>query len=216
MKIKHLDIKAIIFDLDGTLLDSCKVWFEVDKNFFAKRGREVPKDYGKTIGTMGLAQAAIYTKETYNIEESPEEIFSEWMDNVVDKYTNEVELKPHAREYLEFLAKNSVPMAVATASSKVMYEPCLKNNGIYYFFDHICDVKKFKNGKNTPELFLHVAKLLGYEPNEILIFEDTLHAIKVALEAGFNVCSVYEETCRDEEEKKQISNLYIQDFNELL
>jgi HAD superfamily hydrolase (TIGR01509 family) len=109
-----------------------------------------------------------------------------------------------------------IPMAVATASSKVMYEPCLKNNGIYYFFDHICDVKKFKDGKNTPELFLYVANLLGVKPNEILIFEDTLHAIKVALEAGFNVCSVYEETCKDEDEKKNISSLYIKDFNELL
>ena len=41
MKIKHLDIKAVIFDLDGTLLDSCKVWFEVDQNFFNKRGKEL-------------------------------------------------------------------------------------------------------------------------------------------------------------------------------
>ena len=153
---------------------------------------------------------------SYGIEETPEEIFSEWMDMVVEKYSDEVQLKPHAKEYLEYLSQNDVPLAVATASSRVMYEPCLKNNGIYYFFDHICDVKKFENGKNTPELFLHVASLLGYEPNEILIFEDTLHAIKVALEAGFNVCSVYEETCRDEEEKKQISSLYINDFKELL
>ena len=217
MKIKHLEnIKAVIFDLDGTLLDSCKVWFEVDQKFFAKRGREVPKDYGKTIGTMGLAQAAVYTKNTYGFEESPEEIFSEWMDMVVEKYTDEVTLKPHVREYLEYLSNNDIPLAVATASSKVMYEPCLKNNGIYYYFDHICDVKKFKDGKNTPELFLHVASLLGYNPSEILIFEDTLHAIKVAIEAGFNVCSVYEETCNDEKEKKEISALYIHDFKELL
>ena len=120
MKIKHIDIKAVIFDLDGTLLDSCKVWFEVDKNFFAKRGKEVPKDYGKIIGTMGLAQAAVFTKETYGIEESPEEIFSEWMDAVVTKYSEEVQLKPHVREYLEFLAKNNIPLAVATAASRVM------------------------------------------------------------------------------------------------
>ena len=216
MKIKHLDIKAVIFDLDGTLLDSCKVWFEVDKKFFNKRGREVPKDYGKTIGTMGLAQAAVYTKETYGLQESPEEIFSEWMDEVVHKYSDEVELKPHVKEYLEYLKSNSIPMAVATASSKVMYEPCLKNNDIYHYFEHICDVKKFKEGKNTPELFIYVANLLGCKPSEILIFEDTLHAIKVALEAGFNVCSVYEETCRDEDEKKAISSLYIKDFKELL
>ena len=217
MKIKHLEnIKAVIFDLDGTLLDSCKVWFEVDKKFFAKRGREVPKDYGKTIGTMGLAQAAVYTKHTYGIEETPEEIFSEWMDMVVEKYSDEVELKPHAKAYLEYLSQNDVPLAVATASSRVMYEPCLKNNGIYYYFDHICDVKKFKDGKNSPELFLYVASLLECEPSEILIFEDTLHAIKVALDAGFNVCAVYEETCRDEKEKQEISSLYIHDFKELL
>ena len=85
-----------------------------------------------------------------------------------------------------------------------------------YYFDYICDVKKFKDGKNTPELFLYVAKLLGVKPSEILIFEDTLHAIKVAMDAGFNVCAVYEETCKDEKEKKEISSLYIRDFNELL
>lgn len=218
MKIGDLDIKCIIFDLDGTLLASTKVWKEVDDNFFLKRGMEVPVGYGKKISAMGLDAAATYTKNTYHIKESEEEIIKGWLDAVQDKYEHEVALKPHVKDYLDYLKAFNIPLCVATANSKECYEPCLKNNGIYNYFDHILDVKKYKDGKNSPDIFLDIAKKNNLEPKDILVFEDTLSVIKVCKKANFNVAAVFDEVCsnEDEKEKQEISDFYITDFKSLI
>ena len=65
MKVKNNEIKLIIFDLDGTLLDSCKIWKEVDINFFKKRNLLMPSTYSQDISHMGLTAASKYTKETF-------------------------------------------------------------------------------------------------------------------------------------------------------
>ena len=77
MLIASKEIKAVIFDLDGTLIDSSNIWSEIDKAFFAKRGMEIPPTYVDDIAHIGLKEAAIYTKNTYNIKESIEEIMDE-------------------------------------------------------------------------------------------------------------------------------------------
>ena len=218
MKINDLDIKCIIFDLDGTLLASTKVWREVDVNFFKRRGRILPEGYGKKMAAMGLEAAAHFTKTTYNIEESEEQIVQEWLNEVQEKYENEVKLKPSAKEYLEYLKTFNIPLCIATANSKECYEPCLKHNGIYSYFDHILDVKKYKNGKNSPDIFFDIAKKNNLEPKDILVFEDTLSVIKVCKNANFNVVGVYDDMCskEDEQEKQEISDIYITDFSSLI
>lgn len=218
MKINDLDIKCIIFDLDGTLLNSTLVWKEVDENFFLKRGMKVPLGYGKKIAAMGLTTAASYTKNTYNIKESEEEIIKEWLDAVQEKYEHEVTLKTHVKEYLDYLKGFNIPLCVATANSKECYEPCLINNGIYHYFDHIVDVKKYKEGKTSPAIFLDIAKKQNLDPKDILVFEDTLSVIKICKNASFNVVAVYDEGClkEDEKEKEQLSDIYINDFKTLI
>ena len=106
MKVKNNEIKLIIFDLDGTLLDSCKIWKEVDINFFNKRNLLMPSTYSQDISHMGLTAASKYTKETFNLKESPEEIIKEWEEAVLEKYKNEVKLKPYARRFLNQCKKN--------------------------------------------------------------------------------------------------------------
>ena len=108
MKINNNEIKMIIFDLDGTLLDSLKIWKDVDINFFAKRNLEMPSDYGQKIAHMGLEKASQYTKERFNLPESPEEILKEWEDAVYFEYANNVVLKDYAKEFLEIWKKREV------------------------------------------------------------------------------------------------------------
>ncbi len=218
MNINGLEIKCIIFDLDGTLLNSNGVWKEVDSNFFLKRGMEVPLGYGKKISAMGLTTAATFTKNTYNIEESEEEIIQEWLDAVQEKYEHDVRLKSHVKEYLDYLKGFNIPLCVATANSKECYEPCLINNGIYHYFDHIVDVKKYKEGKTSPSIFLDISKKYNLDPKDILVFEDTLSVIEICKNASFNVVAVYDEGCllEDEKVKEKISDIYINDFQSLI
>ena len=86
MKLLNHEFNAVIFDMDGTLIDSTGIWHEIDKEFFAKRGMELPKDYAQQIVHLGLTQAAVYTKETYHLKESIQEIMQEWHDMSIDMY----------------------------------------------------------------------------------------------------------------------------------
>jgi beta-phosphoglucomutase-like phosphatase (HAD superfamily) len=218
MKINNHEIKMIIFDLDGTLIDSCGIWKQIDHNFFGKRNIPYPKTYGATIAHMGLEQTAIYTKETFGLHESIEEIMEEWMNESRHLYQNEIILKDGVKEFVELCHKENIPMVVATACDESCYLPCLKRNGIYDDFVSITDTRNYPQGKLTPDIYLDLAKKYGYKPYEVVVFEDIVVALKSAISGGFNTVAIYEKTTskEDDEIKRTISDLYINSFNELL
>ncbi len=216
MKIRDFEIKGCIFDLDGTLLDSCSIWSEVDKNFFKKRNMEVPSDYAKAIMALGLKESAEYTKRTYSLDDSIEDIMNEWLNDVQKKYEHEVKLKNNARKYLKKLNENGIPLVIATANTSECYAPCIDRLGITKYFIGAYDVRNFKDGKKNPEIFVKCAEGMNLKPNEIMVFEDSVVALETAKKAGFITCGVYDSTCGNENEKKNISDIYINDFGELM
>ena len=216
MLVKGHNIQGVIFDLDGTLLDSCSIWVQVDIEFFAKRGMTVPNDYSKAIAHLGLDNAAVYTKKRFNLEESKEDILNEWKSLSVHHYESDIELKNHAKELIQHLLDNGVKLAVATANDPECYEPCLKRHGLYDCFEFIEDVRQFPGGKKTPDIYLSVAKRLGVEPSHCLVLEDIVVALQSAKLGNFITCAVYESTCKEEKTKKEISDIYIKDFKELI
>ena len=180
MKINNKEIKAIIFDLDGTLLDSTNIWGKVDEKFFGRRGMQIPPTYVDDIAHIGLKEAAIYTKTTYGIKESIEEIMQEWHDEASHQYLYDILLKPNAYELLVKLKKEGIKLAIATANDKNLYEPCLKRLKIYDFFDYIADVDKVNAGKNSVKLYDHVAITLNEKRENIAIFEEISVGLKTA------------------------------------
>ena len=106
--------KGAIFDLDGTLLDSMGVWDQVDVDFLAKRGFEVPDDYMQKVAAMQFRQIAEYTIARFNLSDTPEALMEEWDHMARVMYATVVEAKPYAREYLESLKASGAKLAVAT------------------------------------------------------------------------------------------------------
>ena len=217
MIIANKQIKAVIFDLDGTLIDSSNIWSEIDKAFFAKRGMKIPKTYVDDIAHIGLKEAAIYTKNTYNIKESIEEIMDEWKQGTLKQYKELIQLKPHVYDLLVMLKNEGIKLAIATANSKELYEPCLKRLNIYDFFDYISDVDEVKAGKNSVKLYDFVANKLNCKREETAVFEDISVGLKTAYENGFISVAVYDEHSKKEDElKRKFSHLFIYNFKELL
>ena len=217
MKLLGHEIKAVIFDMDGTLIDSTGIWHEIDKEFFAKRNIELPSDYAQHIVHLGLKQAAIYTKETYHLQESIQEIMNEWHDMSIDMYKYHVELKPGALELLNLFKKHGIEMAIATANDEPLYRPCIERLGIGDYFDAIADVNTAKEGKQSAKIYLDLAKTLGAEPQNTLVLEDMPTCIKTAFKNGFITVAVYDNASKDyDEQKMKDSHLFIHNFDELI
>lgn len=210
------EFKGAIFDLDGTVLDSMGLWHKVDVQFFVSRGMDVPEGYIQAISPLGTYNAAVYTKKTYNIKESVEEIIREWQDTAKKEYSKNVKLKPHAKEYILSLKEKGLRLAVATASDKEMFEECLKKYGIFEAFDFFTMVNEVGRGKGFPDIYLHTAEKMGVKPQECMVFEDILTGLTSAKSAGFYCVGMYDKSSvKDTEEIKKIADKFIFDFEEM-
>ena len=192
MKFLGKEIKLAIFDLDGTLIDSTCLWGDIDKEFFNRRGMEVPQDYGRNIAHLGLKAAAKYTKDTYFPNENVEDMMDEWTQLSIEAYAHNIPLKEGAKETLDYFYKNNVPLALATANSQELYLPCLKRLGIDKYFSFIIDVTTCKEGKNSPEIYDRASDHFNVKREETVIFEDMILPMKTAFKAGYNVVGVYD------------------------
>jgi HAD superfamily hydrolase (TIGR01509 family) len=209
--------KAYIFDLDGTLLDSMDVWAKVDADFLAKRGIAVPPDYMDAISSMTFHETAAYTVKRFSLQDSVEDLMREWNDMAAYAYGHTVRMKPHAKEYLITLRERGAKLAVATSLSAELCAPVLCNNGIDNFFDVICRTDEVGYGKSRPDVFLLTAKKIGIPPQDCLVFEDILAAVKGAKNAGMSVCAVYDKASENDwEQIKAEADYAIVDFHEML
>ncbi|MBQ9375688.1 MAG: HAD family phosphatase [Ruminococcus sp.] len=209
-------IKGIIFDLDGTLIDSSHVWSDIDIMFLAKRGFEVPDDYFKMVSTMNFTQAAVYTIERFNLDEKVEDICAEWHDMAYDEYAHHIKLKAGVYDFLHKLKENNLKIALATASSKELYEAVLKNNGVYELFDFFASTNDVKRGKGFPDVYEHACKGLGLTPSECVVFEDIIEGITAAKSANFTAIACLDEHyIHDWEKMKALADHSFTDFNTL-
>jgi len=210
-------IKGVIFDLDGTILDSLYVWNKVDIDFFKKRGMKVPKDYVLKINSMSFAEAALFTKNEYAIKESIEEIIEQWHNAAVYEYSRNVKLKKYVYEYIKMLKSKGIKIGLATASSKQLYEPALKNNSVYDYFDAFTCGDEVSTSKEFPDIYLLTAQKLNINPNECIVFEDIYKGIKGAKKAGMIAVGVYEKYSEaDRENIIKLADGYIKDFGQML
>jgi HAD superfamily hydrolase (TIGR01509 family) len=181
---------AAIFDLDGTLLDSMKVWERVDRDFLMRRSLPFTPDYTEAVSAMSFDEAARYTVGRFRLMETPEELIREWNAMVAQEYAHRIALKPGARECLRFLQSRGVALGVATALSEGLYGPALQNNGVYGCFGAFASVTETARGKGFPDVYLLCAERLGAPPEGCLVFEDVLPGLRGAKAAGMAAVGV--------------------------
>ena len=217
MKLLGKDINLIIFDLDGTLIDSTSLWADIDKEFFARRNMKVPPNYGKEIAHQGLSSGAKFTVEKYLPGEREEDIINEWNEMSLEAYKYHIQLKDNVVELLELLKKLNVKLTAATANSRELYEPCLNRLDIYKYFETVIDVNSCKNGKNSPEIYDKISEMFSINRENVLVVEDMITGLKTAYNNGYITVGVYDKnTVIDIEENKKYSHLFIKKFIDLI
>ena len=217
MKLQEMlsGIKACIFDMDGTLVDSLGMWSDIDRRFFARYGMETPADYEKKINHMSFLEMAQFTKEEYQIPDSVETITELWTEWSKEEYESKIQAKPGAQELLQFLKEQGIPLSLATTNRKELYEPCLRRNHLYSYFDHIMNVNEINSTKSEPKIYQLLAAKMNVKLEETLVFEDILIAVNTAHQAGFKVAAVYDKRNeRDQQKIKTLSDFYFKSFLE--
>ena len=210
-------IRGAIFDLDGNLLDSMHVWAQIDVDFLGKRGIPLPDDYMHAIAHLGAQATAEYTIKRFNLTDTPEELIREWDEMACEHYSQRIELKPHAREYLLKLKAQGVSLGVATANDSSLYTPALKRCGVYELFDSFTTITEVSRGKGFPDIYLRAAEKLGLNAGECTVFEDLCQGVKGANDGGFYTVGVYDSASAMEwENLKKLSDTHINDYSLLL
>lgn len=211
------NIKAVLFDLDGTLVDSMWMWKDIDIEYLGKRGFDLPGELQKDIEGMSLTETATYFKNRFELPESLEEIKKEWMDMARDKYCHQVPLKPGAKEFLLYLKEHQIRTGIASSNGIELVHAVLQAQGVDQYLDSVhtcCDVKR---GKPNPDIYLLVAEELDVKPEECLVFEDIPMGILAGKRAGMRTCAVEDVFSRDQmNEKRRLADYYIQDYYDVL
>ncbi len=189
-----MQYQAIIFDLDGTLIDSMQLWRQVDVEFLTKRGIDVPADLFDNIpGGNGFIQTALYFKERFGLDDSVESIMDEWTDMVGKHYSSDVKLKEGVYDLLQTIRENGIKIGLATSNSLHLAQTVLEANGVLSWFSAFSTGDMELRGKPYPDIFLNCAKLLKVEPEACLAVEDTLTGVQAAKAAGMRTFAIFDE-----------------------
>lgn len=195
------NIKAAIFDLDGTLVDSMWIWSKIDIDYLKKRNISVPEDLKNHIEHLSFIETAKYFKDRFNLTDDVDVIMNEWTDMAYEEYSANVKLKPGAKQFLLLLKSMGLKIALATSNTETLLQTALKNNGIYDYFDVVCRTDEVERGKNFPDIYLYTAEKLGVSPEHCMVFEDILPAVMGAKAAGMKVVAVHDEYSADQKEE---------------
>ena len=214
MKSINLDnYDAVIFDLDGSLVDSMWMWKAIDVEYLAGHGIEAPASLQKDIGGRSFVETAIYFKERFNIQDSIEKIGDDWNKMAWDKYTNEVPLKDGVSKLLDRCAESGIKLGIASSNSTELIEQVLSSHGIMDKFQSIKSGTQVLKGKPAPDIYLTVADELTVEPSKCLVFEDLVDGIRAAKNAGMTVVAVSDDYSRHSDDlKRELADDYIEDF----
>ncbi len=209
-------IEAVIFDLDGTLMDSMSLWNEIDIEYLKRYNQSPPKDLSREIGGMSFEETAQYFKDRFFIPESIEEIEETWDQMAYRKYAEEITLKPGAERFLGFLKNEGIPVAIASSNSHKLISACLTHNHVEDEFALILTTCEVKRGKPAPDIYLAAANDLGVAPFHCLVFEDIPNGILSGKNAGMQVCAVEDEYSLDRrDEIRHLADYYIRNYDEI-
>ena len=211
-----MGIKAVIFDLDGSLVDSMWMWRDIDIEYLGKFGITLPEDLQSRIEGMSFSETAAYFKAHFPIPDSIEQMKEDWNRMAWDKYLHEVPLKEGVHEFLTGCQERGILLGIATSNSRQLVENIADVHGLHNFFQCIMTGCEVDRGKPAPDIYLKVADILNVEPFECLVFEDIVPGIQAGKSAGMRVCAVEDDYSIDSREtKKALADHYIETFRGL-
>lgn len=178
-------IKAVIFDMDGVLIDSEPLHFDAIEAVLKKHGIEIKEDYlNKYVGDTNERAWAEMTKE-FGLKESIDFYIAQQLESTIECLWRD-DYKPidGVIELLQELREAGYPIGVASSSPPVIIENILDRIGITGYIDKWVSGNEVQESKPAPYIYLRAAEMMGFEPGECVAIEDSYYGVTAAKSAG--------------------------------
>jgi HAD superfamily hydrolase (TIGR01509 family) len=182
-------IAAVIFDLDGLLIDSERAWDRVRRAYVEERGGRWRDSATRDMMGMSSVEWSRYVHEALGVDLPPERISEEVADRVAELYERELPLLPGAVEAVERIAERW-PLGLASSSNRELIDRVLELAGIASRFQATVSSEEVVRGKPAPDVYLEAARRLEAPPGECAAIEDSHNGILSAADAGLRVIAI--------------------------
>lgn len=209
--------EGVIFDLDGSLVDSLWVWEKIDEDYLKKHSYEVPEDMNKIIEGMSFTETALYFKERFAIVDDIEDIKSEWIQMAIEAYANDVKIRDGAIEFLEYISERNYKIGLGSSNTRELIKATLEGNNISKYFQSVRTSCEVEAGKPSPDIFLKVATDLSLDVEKCLVIEDTYAGVQAAKSANMTVIGIFDENSEAwKDEIENAADYYVYNYSEIL
>lgn len=182
-------IEAVVFDMDGVLIESEEVWDEVRERYVRERGGRYDAQTQRAMMGMSSPEWSRFLHEHAEIPDTPDEIVAEVVRRMLAAYRDRLPLIPGAAEAVERLAARW-PLAVASSSNRPLIDAALERAGLRRFFTATVSSEEVARGKPAPDVYLEAARRLGVDPVRCAAVEDSHNGIRSAKAAGMRVLAL--------------------------
>ena len=201
-----MNIKGVIFDVDGVLLDTMHVWTDAGARYLQSLGVTAEPGLGDKLFTMTVDMGAVYVREHYGLSQSEEEI-TRGINGVVAGY--------YAQELLEGLKAAGIPMTIASSTTEDYIRMAFDRLGYTGYFTEILSCVQRNTSKAEPKIFFEAMEIMGTAPSETWLFEDGLYSIKTAKKIGLRTVGVYDPVSEKEQaEIEKTADIYVRSLKD--
>ena len=208
------EVQAVVFDLDGVLVDSEQLWDEVREQLARERGGRWHERAQADMMGMSSAEWSRYMHDVIGLTESPELINAEVVRRLLARYRESLPLLPGAVEAVERLA-DRWPVGLASSSNREVIDVVLELPGIAGFFRATVSSEKVEHGKPAPDVYLEAARRLDVDPTHCVAVEDSRNGIRSARAAGMRVIAIPNPHYPPNEETLALADDVIESLDEL-
>ncbi|SDC46201.1 HAD family hydrolase [Paenibacillus polymyxa] len=179
-------IQAVIFDMDGVLIDSEPIYFEIERSSFTHFGARVTDEEHHTYVGVTLESMWQQVLDKHQLTATLEEIFAYHQHNVMQTMLAHPNLTamPSVERWLSWLHEQHVPIAVASSSPRALIDLIMDKTGLGQYFEVRMTGEEVTNGKPAPDIFLTTAEMIGASPSNCLVIEDSRNGVQAAKSAG--------------------------------